>query len=59
MQIVTALQPKVARLVNYVRGQNWIVPPVGFEPLLKELGRESGTSEEDARESVRCINAVC
>ena len=43
---MTALQPKVARLVNYVRGQNWIAPPVAFEPLLRILGREA-TTEED------------
>ncbi|PIL29542.1 hypothetical protein GSI_08350 [Ganoderma sinense ZZ0214-1] len=47
LQIVTALQPKVARVVNYVRGQNWIAPPVGFQPLLRALGREPTEKEDD------------
>ncbi|PIL29539.1 hypothetical protein GSI_08347 [Ganoderma sinense ZZ0214-1] len=47
LQIVTALQPKVARVVNCVRGQNWIAPPVGFQPLLRALGREPTEKEDD------------
>ncbi|KAI1787143.1 flavin-binding monooxygenase [Ganoderma leucocontextum] len=45
--IVTELQPKVAKVVNYVRGQTWITPPVGLEPLLQVLGREP-TGQENA-----------
>ena len=44
---MTALQPKVVKLVNYVRGQAWIAPPVGFRPLLKALGRENTEQEND------------
>ena len=49
---MTALQPKVAKLINYVRGQAWIAPPVGFQPLLKALGRESTEQENDCESHV-------
>ena len=34
LHIVTVLQPKVVRLVNYLHRQNCITPPVTFETLL-------------------------
>ena len=52
LQIVTALQPKVAKLANYVRGQAWIAPPVGFQPLLQALGRESTEKENNCEFAV-------
>ena len=47
VQLVTSLQPKVAKLVNYVREGTWVCPPVGFEMMMKLLGRDltaSGTT---------------
>ena len=58
VQIVTALQPKVARLVNYVRGQNWIAPPVAFDSLLRILGRESTTEHDPRKCFYFCIHSA-
>ena len=44
VQLVTSLQPKVAKLVNYVREGTWVCPPVGFEMMMKLLGRDPGAS---------------
>ena len=44
VQLVTSLQPKVAKLVNYVREGTWVCPPVGFEMMMKLLGRDPSAS---------------
>ena len=41
---MTSLQPKVAKLVNYVREGTWVCPPVGFEMMMKLLGRDPSAS---------------
>ncbi|KAI0372040.1 FAD/NAD-P-binding domain-containing protein [Pilatotrama ljubarskyi] len=41
IQIVSALQPKVQKLVNYVRGKTWLALPFGQDLVAKLLGRES------------------
>ncbi|KAI0653122.1 FAD/NAD-P-binding domain-containing protein [Cubamyces menziesii] len=40
IQIVSALQPKVGRIVNYARGKTWLVPPFARENSVKLLGRD-------------------
>ncbi|EIW55631.1 FAD/NAD-P-binding domain-containing protein [Trametes versicolor FP-101664 SS1] len=42
IQMVAALQPKVKRLVNYVRGKTWLPPPLGNTTVARLLGREPG-----------------
>lgn len=42
IQIVAALQPKVKKLVNYVRGKTWLPPPLGSTTVAHLLGREPG-----------------
>lgn len=40
--MVAALQPKVKKLVNYVRGKTWLPPPLGNTTVARLLGREPG-----------------
>ncbi|KAH9934327.1 uncharacterized protein B0H18DRAFT_869878 [Fomitopsis serialis] len=40
IQIVPALQPHVAHLINYVRGKTWICPPFSRSKILELLQRE-------------------
>ncbi|KAI0712856.1 FAD/NAD-P-binding domain-containing protein [Cerioporus squamosus] len=42
VQVVTALQPRVAKIVNFGRGQTWLSPPVAADMLPTLLGREEG-----------------
>ncbi|KAK0199132.1 FAD/NAD-binding domain-containing protein [Armillaria mellea] len=53
IQIVPAIQPKVARLVNYVRGKTWISSTFVREPLVKLSGKEDAENydftEEDRK----------
>ncbi|TBU26572.1 FAD/NAD(P)-binding domain-containing protein [Dichomitus squalens] len=46
LQLVPALQPRVARLVNYVRGKTWLSVPFGSNTFAALLGREPKTAEE-------------
>ncbi|KAL1943925.1 hypothetical protein VTO73DRAFT_3743 [Trametes versicolor] len=42
IQIVAALQPKVKKLVNYVRGKTWLALPFCGDTVTTLLGREPG-----------------
>ncbi|PSR70625.1 hypothetical protein PHLCEN_2v13485 [Hermanssonia centrifuga] len=41
IQIVPALQPKVAKLYNYVRGKTWLAVPFGSDRMAGLLGRNT------------------
>ncbi|THG96305.1 hypothetical protein EW026_g5500 [Hermanssonia centrifuga] len=41
IQIVPALQPKVAKLYNYVRGKTWLAVPFGSDKMAGLLGRNT------------------
>ena len=49
IQTVAALQPRVAHLTNYVRGQTWIAVPGQINVVAQLLGRKEGPkdTEED------------
>ncbi|KAK0209013.1 FAD/NAD-binding domain-containing protein [Desarmillaria ectypa] len=53
IQIVPAIQPKVARVVNYVRGKTWIASTFVREPLVQLSEREDAENydftEEDKK----------
>ena len=40
LQIVPALQPRVKKLYNYVRGKTWLAVPFGESAFKVLLGRE-------------------
>ncbi|KAJ7082429.1 FAD/NAD-binding domain-containing protein [Mycena belliarum] len=44
IQIVTALQPKIKRLVNYARAKTWIAPTFGIGVVNTFLGRDDADS---------------
>ncbi len=46
LQIVPALQPRVSRVVNFVRGKTWLALPFGSMTFSSMLGREPRTKEE-------------
>ncbi len=48
IQIVPAIQPKVARVVNYVRGKTWISSTFVREPLVQLSGKEDAENCENA-----------
>ncbi|KAI0737199.1 FAD/NAD(P)-binding domain-containing protein [Daedaleopsis nitida] len=48
LQVVSALQPRVAKIVNYVRGQTWLSPAFANNPVVsKMLGRSPEASAKD------------
>ncbi|KAL4250051.1 FAD-binding Monooxygenase Superfamily protein [Abortiporus biennis] len=47
MQLVPALQPRVRKLVNYVRGKTWLSPPFASDKMAAMLGKD--TNIEDYR----------
>ncbi|KAG7452053.1 FAD/NAD-binding domain-containing protein [Guyanagaster necrorhizus] len=50
IQIVPAIQPKVARVVNYVRGKTWISSIFVQEPLIKLSGRKDAENYDFTEE---------
>ncbi|KAH9888553.1 FAD/NAD-P-binding domain-containing protein [Cubamyces lactineus] len=46
LQIVAALQPRVGKLVNYVRGKTWIALPVAGDAFPRYMGREPKNAED-------------
>lgn len=42
IQMVPALQPKVKKLVNYVRGKTWLATPLGVDAMKPLLDLEVG-----------------
>ncbi|KAI0761050.1 hypothetical protein BD413DRAFT_617293 [Trametes elegans] len=48
VQVVSALQPRVKKLVNYVRGKTWVAVPFGIELLDDLIGRRFD-NEDDFR----------
>jgi hypothetical protein len=40
IQIVPALQPKVAHLLNYVRGKTWLASPIAINKLAELTARD-------------------
>ncbi|KAJ6548136.1 FAD/NAD-binding domain-containing protein [Mycena vulgaris] len=57
IQIVSALHPKIKRMVNYARGKTWITPAFGAGALMNCLGREPGdtnmTFTDEEREKLK------
>ncbi|KAI0737196.1 flavin-binding monooxygenase [Daedaleopsis nitida] len=47
IQTVSALQPRVAKLVNYVRGQTWLSLPFASDLVSNLLGRSSGDPDDN------------
>ncbi|KAI1787759.1 FAD/NAD(P)-binding domain-containing protein [Ganoderma leucocontextum] len=46
LQLVPALQPRVSRVVNYVRGKTWLAVPFGSMTFSSLLGREPQCKED-------------
>ncbi|TFK83063.1 FAD/NAD-P-binding domain-containing protein [Polyporus arcularius HHB13444] len=46
LQLVPALQPRVSKLVNYVRGQTWLAVPFAANTFANLLGRDPGAAED-------------
>ncbi|KAI0763010.1 FAD/NAD(P)-binding domain-containing protein [Fomes fomentarius] len=47
IQVVAALQPRVAKVVNYVRGQTWLSPPSAWQTVSDLLGRKDQSADEN------------
>ncbi|KAL1943924.1 hypothetical protein VTO73DRAFT_3742 [Trametes versicolor] len=45
IQIMAALQPKVSKLVNYVRGKTWLAQPFGEDTVKPFLDLERGATD--------------
>ncbi|KAI0077436.1 FAD/NAD-binding domain-containing protein [Panus rudis PR-1116 ss-1] len=43
IQIVPALQPRVAKVLNYVRGKTWLSPPFAADKMADLLKRDPGS----------------
>ncbi|KAH9888569.1 FAD/NAD-P-binding domain-containing protein [Cubamyces lactineus] len=46
LQLVPALQPRVQKLVNYVRGKTWLAVPFASNAFVDLLGRDAKNAEE-------------
>ncbi|KAI0628458.1 FAD/NAD-P-binding domain-containing protein [Trametes polyzona] len=46
LQLVPALQPRVSKLVNYVRGKTWLAVPFASNAFAELLGRDPATAED-------------
>ena len=46
LHLVPALQPRVSRVVNFVRGKTWLAIPFGTLTFAALLGREPKTKED-------------
>jgi cation diffusion facilitator CzcD-associated flavoprotein CzcO len=57
IQIVPALQPKVAKVVNYVRGKTWLSAPFA-ESKLSELVGRTPTGENCTCSIYSCIRSL-
>ena len=54
IQTVAAVQPKVAKLVNYVRGQTWVAVPFAGDTVSELLGRKT-VAQENERQSALIV----